>query len=155
MTSDAINGPQLATGDIIGGAQQRNDVALLTERHGVPLRYLLHVDSHLGQSYFIVEAYDPALRAWNPLWGIPQASYTFQGSEVADTDPDTNVITSPYHSDKSRKARSWQKIMDTLTRHAEYLLVPRTPAHGYTLAVDPPTATTGPDTAAGPITAPE
>ncbi|WP_280264717.1 hypothetical protein [Nocardia wallacei] len=149
MNGNAIEGPQLCTADIIGGAQQRNDVALLAERYGVPLRYTLHIDSHIQQSYFFIEAYDPVGRQRNQLWAIPQAAYTFDGPEHADTDPHTMVITSPYTRDEHRKAASWQKIMDKLTGYAEYLLAPRAPAGSCSRCADPSGATPGTTTPPG------
>ncbi|WP_280382720.1 hypothetical protein [Nocardia wallacei] len=117
-------------------------------RCGTPL----HIDSHIRQSYFFIEAYDPAGRQWNQLWAIPQAAYTFGGPEHADTAPHTMVITSPYTRDEHRKAVSWQKIMDRLTGYAEYLLAPRAAAEGLCPLCRPLWHNGGRDDTAGLVT---
>ena len=150
MNLTAVEGPRLNLDDVVGGAQQRNDVEVLHERNGVPVRYRLHVDARIEQSYFVVEAYDPAGRQWNDLWAIPQQTYTFDGPEGADTNPDTRVLASPYQRDLYRKSRSWQKIMDRLTAHADYLLAPRATAGGCACCADTPGETAG-NGDAGPI----
>ncbi|WP_280336378.1 hypothetical protein [Nocardia wallacei] len=118
---DADQRPRLTVADIVGGRDQCNDVIVFTERHGVALRYRLHIDLHLPQSHFLVEAFDPARRQWNVLWAIPQATYTFDG-------PHGRRIAAPDDRDPHHKAASWQQIIDTLTSYADRILAPHTPA---------------------------
>ncbi|MGF6886314.1 hypothetical protein ABIA39_000281 [Nocardia sp. GAS34] len=127
MTTHKIPGPRLSAADIIGGPQQRNDVTVLTERHGVPVRYRLHVDRYIAQSHFLVEAWDPGARTWNELWAIPQATYTFPGAREHDAAPAWRLIASPDVHDPHAKAASWQQIIDTLTEYADRILTLRTP----------------------------
>ncbi|KZM70262.1 hypothetical protein [Nocardia terpenica] len=121
-------GPQLTLAHITGGCAQRNDVIVFAERHGVPLRYRLHIDNTRHQSYFLVEAYDPDRRQWNGLWTIPPATYTFDGYAWQEAAPEWPHIASPYGRDPFHKMTSWQKIIDSLTRYADRILAPPAPA---------------------------
>jgi hypothetical protein len=122
MTTHKIPGPRLSAADIIGGSQQRNDVTILSERYGVPVRFRVHVDRYIAQSHFLVEAWDPGARTWNELWAIPQATYTFPGQRGREADPARRLIASPDVHDPHAKAASWQQIIDTLTEYADRIL---------------------------------
>ena len=118
--------PRIKSRDIAGRAQQVNHVTLYSERSGVKLRYSLRIDSHIGQSHFMVEAYHRESLTWIPQWSIPPTMYRFTHDPYSDyseaTDPATLVIASPYSRDVDLKVTSWQKIVRELTDYMDMLL---------------------------------
>lgn len=121
------NGPLIRAIDIIGGTRQRNDVTLFAEMHGARLRYRLHIDEHVSQSYFLVEAFSLDTLTWHEVWSIPQHTYEIS-DEPRDyatvSDPASRFLASPYSRNLIEKAASWQKIVHELTRRADMLLRP-------------------------------
>ncbi|MEV0297084.1 hypothetical protein [Nocardia sp. NPDC050710] len=117
MIDSGTGVPMLTVEDIIGGHGQVNDVVFIVIRHGVSLRYQIHVDDHLRQSRFRVAAFDSQRVQWNPIASIVSASFAIaSGPDPTEvTAPESRWIASPYNDDPSVKAASWQKIVVALT----------------------------------------
>jgi hypothetical protein len=116
--------PLITVADLVGGRQQVNQITLLTERHGITLRFRLRIDSCIEQYLFVVEAFARDQVIWNVLWSIPPETYKFVPSPDTPgvTDPTTNLIASPHSLRADIKVASWQKIIDELTNRADQLL---------------------------------
>ncbi|WP_280378343.1 hypothetical protein [Nocardia wallacei] len=122
-------GPFLTVDDILGGYQQVNDITLFTERHGVRLRYRLHLDDYLPQSFFTVEAYSREQLAWNTVWTVSPDTYRYNEDPISDAvliDPGSTFIASPLSRDIEIKQASWQKIVNALSASADRVLRPPT-----------------------------
>ncbi|MGY2116612.1 hypothetical protein ACW9HR_22130 [Nocardia gipuzkoensis] len=112
--------PTLTPSDIIGGKEQVNEILFRIVRNHVHLRYSLRIDRHTPQCSFTVDAYHPSGHRWHPLWCIPPRTYHFaEGREPEEvTDPQSAMIARPNSDEIHRKAASWQKIVNALSRVA-------------------------------------
>ncbi|MBF6173603.1 hypothetical protein [Nocardia blacklockiae] len=123
-------GPALTADDIHGGCQQVNNVTLFTERHGVRLRYRLHLDDVLTQSAFTVDVYSREQLAWNTVWSVSPDTYRYPDGPTSNADlmnPASQFIASPLSRDTVVKTASWQKIVNALTDATDRVLRPATP----------------------------
>lgn len=118
MNDTGTGVPTIHAEDIIGGIDQVNDVEFIVHRHGVSLRYRVHVHDRMHQSRFTVEGFDPQRCQWNEVASILSTTYSYcPGADVRAqvTDPASALITSPHNPDTALKAASWQKIVHALT----------------------------------------
>ncbi|AYF75271.1 hypothetical protein D7D52_16910 [Nocardia yunnanensis] len=116
--------PIITAADIVGGRDQVNHVTLSAEHHHIALRFVLRVDSYLGQSRFTVEGFGRLDLQWRVLWSITPETYAYESGPdtPAVTDPESTLIASPSSRTDEIKAQSWQKIINTLAAHADRIL---------------------------------
>ncbi|MBU3063213.1 hypothetical protein KO481_16965 [Nocardia sp. NEAU-G5] len=112
------------------GARSSNYHVQVIGKHpsGDTVRFTLpFISDYTEHLAFTVEVFDPARRAWNPLWTIPGSTYRRSRSEGddrdAEKDPTTNVIASRYDFHiPDHRATSWQKIINALADRADEIL---------------------------------